>query len=52
MKFIAAQNVRFHYTHRRKLYRASDVLEDGYNELNNAAKNLASTRITQKMLNT
>ena len=47
MKFIAAQNVRFHYTHRRKLYRVSDVLEEGYNELNNVAKNLASTRITQ-----
>ena len=38
MKFIAARNIR--YTHRRKLYRVSDVLEDGYNELINVAINL------------
>ena len=45
MKFIAAQNVR--YTHRRKLYRVSDVFEEGYNELINEAINLALTCIAQ-----
>ena len=43
MKFIAAKNVR--YTHRRKLYRVSDVFEEGYNELLNEAINLVPTRI-------
>ena len=49
MKFIAAQNVR--YTHRRKLYRVSDVFEEGYNELSNEAINLTQTRIALKTLN-
>ena len=39
------QNVR--YTHRRKLYRVSDVFEEGYNELINKAINLALTCIAQ-----
>ena len=40
------QNVR--YTHRRKLYRVSDVFEEGYNELINMAINLALTCIAQR----
>ena len=48
MKFIAARNVR--YTHRRKLYRVSDVFEEGYNEPINEAINLALTRTRHKRI--
>ena len=44
-KIYSRQNVR--YTHRRKLYRVSDVFEEGYNELINVAINLALTCIAQ-----
>ena len=44
-KIYSHQNVR--YTHRRKLYRVSDVFEEGYNELINVAINLALTCIAQ-----
>ncbi len=40
-EIYSRKNVR--YTHRRKLYRVSDVFEEGYNELINEAINLALT---------
>ena len=48
MKFIAATKCSLYP--RRKLYRVSDIFEEGYNELINGSINLVTTCIAQTYL--